>query len=121
MAVGKMAAEKCGVAHDVEKMQQILPLITRETAFCQNVCELILGFDVLHLNLRIQIYAVNYPIERNPVGAGHVSHRQASAFDYHLYHSFVIFENVQMRSQRDVRSKELDPRSIDPHSDPTLV
>ena len=55
------------------------------------------------------------------MGAGHVSHRRASAFDDHLYHSFVIFENVQIPSQRHVRSKELDPRSIDPHSDPTLV
>ena len=59
MAVGKMAAEKCGVAHDVKKkLQQSVPLITRETAFCQNVCELILGFDVLYLSLRIQICSV---------------------------------------------------------------
>ena len=54
--------------------------------------------------------------------AGHVSHRRASAFDDHLYHSFVVFENVQPRSfLKEMRSKELDLRSIDPHSDPTLV
>ena len=33
MAV-KVAAGKCGVVHDVCEMQQIVPLITRETAFC---------------------------------------------------------------------------------------
>ena len=32
--VGKVAAGKCVVDHDVEKMQQVVPLITRETAFC---------------------------------------------------------------------------------------
>ena len=34
MAVGKVAAGKCGVVHDVTKMQQIVPLITCEVAFC---------------------------------------------------------------------------------------
>ena len=32
MAVGKVAAGKYGVVHDVRKMQQSVPLITRETA-----------------------------------------------------------------------------------------
>ena len=96
MAVGKNAAGKCGVVHYVEKMQQIVPLITREAAFCQNVGELILGFDVLHLNLRFQLYSVKQPIKRNSVGSGHMSHRGTSSFDDHLYHSFVVFENVQL-------------------------
>ena len=34
MAVGKVAARKCGVVHDVKKMQQIVPPITCEIAFC---------------------------------------------------------------------------------------
>ena len=33
MVVGKVAEGKCGVVHDVTKMQQIVPLVTRETAF----------------------------------------------------------------------------------------
>ena len=33
MAV-KVATGKCGVVHDIKEMQQVVPLITRETAFC---------------------------------------------------------------------------------------
>ena len=33
MAVGKVAAGKCGVVHSVKEMQQVVPLIKRETAF----------------------------------------------------------------------------------------
>ena len=39
-----MAARKCGVVHDVTKMQQIVPLITCEIAFCYDVCDLVFGF-----------------------------------------------------------------------------
>ena len=35
--------------------------------------------------------------QSNSVGSGHVSHRRASSFDDHLYHSFVVFENAQLR------------------------
>ena len=34
MAIGRVAAGKCGVVHDVCLMQQVVPLITRETALC---------------------------------------------------------------------------------------
>ena len=30
------------------------------------------------------------------MGAGHMSHRHSSAFDDHLYHSLVVFGNVQL-------------------------
>ena len=96
MAVGKSAAGKCGVVHHVEKMQQIVPLITREAAFCQNVCELIRCFDTHYLILRVQLSSVNQPIKRNSVGSRHMSHRGTSSLDDHLYHSFVVFENVQL-------------------------
>ena len=49
MAV-KVATRKCGVVHDIGETQQVVPLITRETAFCQNVCELVFGFDTLDLD-----------------------------------------------------------------------
>ena len=67
-------------------MQQIVPLITREIAFRWNVCELVFGSDVFYLNLGVQIDSVELPVQSNSVGAGHVSHRRASAFDDHLYH-----------------------------------
>ena len=40
------------------KMQYIVPLITRESAFCQNVCELVFGFDILDMDFWVQIYSV---------------------------------------------------------------
>ena len=30
----KVATGKCGVVHDIKGMQQVVPLVTRETAFC---------------------------------------------------------------------------------------
>ena len=96
MAVGKMAAGKCGAVHNVEKTQQIVPLTAHETAFSLKVCELVLGFNVLYLDLPIRSSSVKQPIKRNSVGAEYVSHPRASAFDDHLYHSFVIIENKQL-------------------------
>ena len=58
MTDGKVAARKCGVVHDVKKMQQVVPLITRETAFCWNVCELVFGFDILDLDFWAQVDSV---------------------------------------------------------------
>ena len=90
-----MAVGKCGVIHDIEKMQHVVPIITCKTAFGENVRELVGGFDVLNLDFGVPIYSVKQPVESNSVGAGHVSHRRTSAFDNHFNHSFVVFKNVQ--------------------------
>ena len=50
MTVGKVAAGKCGVVHDVKKMQQIIPFITCEIDSAWDVCELVFGFDILDLD-----------------------------------------------------------------------
>ena len=42
-----VAAGKCGAVHDIEEMQQVVLLITRETAFCLNVCYVVFGFGIL--------------------------------------------------------------------------
>ena len=104
-------------------MQHFVPPITLETAFCQNDCELILGFDVLYLKHRILICSVKLPIVRNSVGAGHMSHRRASAIDDQICHSFVIFENAQLRfplREMRVRRTLIHVRQLH-MSDPTPV
>ena len=53
----KVASRKCGVVHDI-KEQQVVPLITRETVFCQKVCELVFGFDILDLDFGVQVASV---------------------------------------------------------------
>ena len=57
MAVGKVAAGKCGVVHDVYK--NATNCVTRETAFlleCLRVA--FFGYDVFYLNLCAQSYSV---------------------------------------------------------------
>ena len=54
---------------DVEQMKKIVPLIMCEVPFCQYVCELVFGVDVLDLNLRIQINSVKQPVKSNSVGS----------------------------------------------------
>ena len=53
---------------DIEQMKKIIPLITREISFGQDVCELVFGVDVPDLNFRIQIDPVKQPIQSNSVG-----------------------------------------------------
>ena len=45
----------------------MIPLITCETTFCQDVCKLVLGVDVFDLDLRIKINSIEQPIKSNSV------------------------------------------------------
>ena len=47
------------------------------------------------------------------MGAGHVSHRRTSAFDDHLYHSFVIFENLDLLQNLNLAIYLID--NVEPH------
>ena len=53
---------------DVEQMKMIVPFVTCEITFGQNVCELMFGVNVTDLNFRIHIDSVKQPIKRNSVG-----------------------------------------------------
>ena len=65
---------------NIKQSQQMIPLITRETALCQDVCKLVLGVNIFDLNLGVQIDSIKQPIESNSVGPGNMSHRWTSAF-----------------------------------------
>ena len=58
----------------------MIPFITCETAFCQDVCKLILGVNIFDLTLGIKINPIKQPIKSNSVSSGDVSHRWTSAF-----------------------------------------
>ena len=73
----------------------MVPFITSESAFGQNVCELISGVDIIDLDLWVHIDAVEQPIQGHSVGAGYVSHRRTSVFKNHLDDRFAIFKNVE--------------------------
>ena len=75
-------------------MKKIVPFITCEGPYCQHVCELVFGVDVLDLNLRIQINSVKQPVKSNSVGSGYVSHCWTSSFNDHFDHCFVVRKNL---------------------------
>ena len=54
---------------DIEQMKKIVPLITCEMSFGQNVCELMFGVIVTELDLGVQINPVKQPIQSNSVGS----------------------------------------------------
>ena len=52
---------------NIEQAQQMIPLMTCEISFGQNLSELIFGVDVFHLDLRVQINSIKQPIKCNSV------------------------------------------------------
>ena len=52
----------------------MIPLITCEISFGEDVCELVFGVDVFDLDFGVQINSIEQPIKSNSVGSGNVSH-----------------------------------------------
>ena len=69
---------------NVKQAQQMIPLITWEIPFGQNVSKLVFGVDVFDLDFGIQINSIKQPIKSNPVSSGDVSHCRTSAFHNHF-------------------------------------
>ena len=79
---------------DVKQMKKIVPFVTCEIAFGQNVCEFMFGINVTDLNFTIKNNPVKQPIQSNSVGSWHVSHCGIPAFEYHLDHDFIVLRDV---------------------------
>ena len=88
-----MAAREHRRPHDVERTEKMIPLITGEIAFRQQVCELVFGVHIVDLDLGVHIDSVKQPIKRDSVGSGDVSHRRTSAFNDRLDHCFCLSED----------------------------
>ena len=80
---------------NIKQSQQMIPFITCETAFCQDVCKLVLGVNIFDLNLGVQIDSIKQPIKSNSVGPGNMSHCWTSAFHYDLDNGFIVFKHIQ--------------------------
>ena len=91
------AARKCRKPHDIKQTQKVIPLISRETSFCQNVSELVSGVNKFDLNLWFCVDPVKQQIKSKSVSSRHTSHRGTSSFDHHFDHGFVVFKDVQLR------------------------
>ena len=55
---------------NIEQAQLMIPLITREISFGQNVSELVFGVDVFDLDFGVHINSVKQPIKSNSVSHG---------------------------------------------------
>ena len=62
------AASRAEMA-DVEQMKKIVPFITCDIIFGQNVCESMFGINFSNLNFRINVNPVKQPIQSNSVGS----------------------------------------------------
>ena len=67
--VGILSAASRTAMAGVEQMKKIVPFVTCEITFGQNVCELMFGVNVRNLNLGVQINSVKQPIQSNSVGS----------------------------------------------------
>ena len=80
---------------NIKQAQQMIPLITRETSFDQNVSKLVFGVDVFDLDLGIQINSIKQLIKCNSVSPGKVSHCGTPSFNDHFDHCLIVFKHIQ--------------------------
>ena len=90
---------------DVEPMKKIVPFVTCEITFGQNVCESVFGINVSNLNFRIKIHPVKQPVQSNSVVLWHMPQCGTSAFYYHCSHGFIVHKNVEHRNQTKKTSR----------------
>ena len=65
---------------NAKQIQQMIPLITRETTFGQDVSQLVFGVGVFGLDLGIQIASIKQPIKCNTVSPGNMSQCKTLSF-----------------------------------------
>ena len=122
MAVN-VATGRCGVVHEIKEMQQFVPLITRETAFCFNVCDSVFWIRHIWLGLLDPGWFCQISSPEQLGGCG----THVSSSDFCLWCSSL----PQLRclrkcttvilSQRDGRSKELHLRATTFWSNTCLI
>ena len=76
---------------DIEQLNKIVPLITCEICFGQNVCELVFGVNVTNLDLGVQINPVKQPIQSNSVGPCPLNCLALSSFGFSIAHCCFAF------------------------------
>ena len=79
----------------LQKGQQMIPFITCEIPFGQDVCELVFGVDVFDLDFGVLINSIVQPIKSNSVGSRDVSHCRTPSFNDHFDYSFIVLKHTQ--------------------------
>ena len=81
---------------DVKQAQQMIPLITCEIPFGEDICELVFGVDAFDLDFGVQINSIKQPIKCNSVSPGNMSHRRTPSFNNHFDHCFIVLKHIQL-------------------------
>ena len=79
---------------NIKQGQQMIPFISCEIPFCQDVCKLVLGVDVFDFNLRVKNNSIEQPIKSNSMSSGNMCHCWTSAFHNHFNHSFIVLKHI---------------------------
>ena len=79
------------------KIHHMFPLLGRKRSFGENVRELLLCTDKLHLYRPVYFNTFNQPVKINAMGPGNVAQAGASAFYTHFQNGFVVLEDVDVR------------------------
>ena len=79
---------------DVEQLKKIVPFVTCEITFGQNVCELMFGINVSNLNFRIKTNRVKQPIQSNSV----VFLTHFSLWDFELFVIILITASLPSKT-----------------------
>ena len=77
-------------------LQKMIPLITCEIPFGQDVFELVFGVNVFDLDRGVQIDSIEQPIKSNSVSSGDVSHCRTPSFNDHFDHCFIVFKHEEL-------------------------
>ena len=84
----------------------MVPLITCEASFGQQVSWLGFGVNKFDSYFGVRVDSVKQPIKSNSVGSGYMCHRRTSAFNDHLHHCFIVLKHVEqawLRSEKVLR------------------
>ena len=79
----------------IEQMKKIIPFVTCELSFCQNVCELVFSVNVTVLIFWVEISPVKQSIQSNFVGPWNMPHCGTSTFDNHLDYCLIVLKDMQ--------------------------
>ena len=88
---------------NVKRTEKVVPLITGEIAFCQQVRELVFGVNAVDFGFWAKLILSND--QSDSVGSGHESHCRTLAFDDNLDHRFIAFKKciAWLRSDKVLR------------------
>ena len=94
---------------NIEQVQQMIPLITREISFGHNVTDLVFGVDVFHLDFGVEVNSIKQPNKHNSMNLSKISLYSTPSFNDHLDHCFIVLIHIQSLLMRETgRLRELN-------------